>query len=123
MPRYPVFFLIVMSMTLFPLSDAAAEIETALVRTLPTEAPPLDIAVTANGKYSFILTEGGRIIVMPNDGGPSDTIQVPATVVGIAVSPDGKALFLQDRQNKTVQVMSISFIVDIFGIFLEHLLE
>ena len=99
MPRYPVFFLIVMAMTFFPLSDAAAEIETKLIRTLPTEAPPLDIAVTADGKYSFILTEGGRVIVMPNDGGPREIIQVPATVAGIAVSPDGKALFLQDRQN------------------------
>lgn len=90
-----------------------AEFRVDHLQTLTTEAPPLAVVIPANGRYIFILTEGGRVKVLGPDGRPLGKITVAATVEGIEASPDGSILFLRDRQSKNIQIVAVEYLAEI----------
>jgi hypothetical protein len=45
------------------IATAQAEVEKGATKTLKLEAKPIDMAVSADGKYTYILAEGGKILV------------------------------------------------------------
>jgi len=73
---------------------------------------PLDMAVSPDGKHIFILTESG-IFVYSQDGKLEDKIDVGYPVDQMKIGPGGKQLFITSRKNKTVQAVTIDFIVNI----------
>lgn len=91
----------------------AAGIQSDLVNTLKLEAVPRDMALSADGQLIFILTGNNRVQVFGSDGQQKGTVDVAPTIAGIAVSPAGDFLFLQDREKNSIQVVSVNFIVQI----------
>ena len=89
-----------------------ASVEWGLEHTLQMDQPPLDVAVSPDGKHIFVLTESG-IFVYSQDGKLEDKIDVGYPVDQMKIGPGGKQLFITSRKNKTVQVVTIDFIVDI----------
>ncbi len=83
------------------------------LQTMTTEEPPLDVVIPANGRYIFILTQGGRVNVLGPDGRSLGKIIVAATVEGIEASPDGSILFLRDRQSKNIQIVAVEYLAEI----------
>ena len=92
---------------------AFAEVEKGDSKTLKLEAKPIDMAVSADGKYTFILAEGGKIFILDSSGTIKDTLSVSESVVSIGTSPRGEFLLLADSKANTLEMVSISFIVDI----------
>ena len=92
---------------------AQAEVEKGISRTLKLEAKPIDMTVSADGKYTYILAEGGKILIVDSVGNIADTLKVSESVVSIATSPGGDFLLLADSKANTLEVVQISFIVDI----------
>lgn len=89
-----------------------AGVEWSLEHTLQMDQSPLDVAVSPDGKHIFVLTESG-IFVYSQDGKLEDKIDVGYPVDQMKIGPGGKQLFITSRENKTVQVVTIDFIVDI----------
>lgn len=89
-----------------------ASVEWGLGHTLQMDQSPLDVAVSPDGKHIFILTESG-IFVYSQDGKLEDKIDVGYPVDQMKIGPRGKQLFISSRKNKTVQVVTIDFIVEI----------
>jgi len=94
-------------------SMALAEVEKGASKTLNLEAKPLDMTVSADGKYTFILAEGGKVLIFDSSGVLQDTLKVSDSVVSIGTSPSGDFLLLADSKANTLEVLAISFIVDI----------
>ena len=94
-------------------SLALAEVEKGASRTLKLEAKPIDMAISADGKYTFILAEGGKVFIIDSSGSVKDTLKVSESVASIATSPSGDFLLLADSKDNTLEVIQISFIVDI----------
>ncbi len=90
-----------------------AEVEKGASKTLKLDAKPIDMAVSADGKYTFILAEGGKVLIYDSAGALTDTLQVSDSVVSIGTSPSGDFLLLADSKANTLEVLKISFIVDI----------
>ena len=103
-----IFFLI--SITSLCASEA---VEWKILKTLKLEATPIDVAVSADGRRIFVLTEQGKIIVYSGNAVKESTIEVGAHVNKIQVSPKGDLIFSNSRKNKTVQVISVDFIQNI----------
>jgi hypothetical protein len=99
-------FLMLLS-TPFP---ASARVEWQIENTLKTEQPPLDVTVSPNGETIFVLTSGGNILIYDRAGQLNDTINVGSHIDQIRVGPGGEQLFATSRQNKTVEVIALSFI-------------
>jgi hypothetical protein len=90
-----------------------AEVEKVDSRTFKLDAKPIDMATSADGQYTFVLTEGGKVFILDRSGTVKDTLTVNETVMSIGTSPKGDFLMLADSKENTLEVVKISFVVDI----------
>jgi len=94
-----------------------AEVEWNLHRTFKTQKTPLDVDVSIDGRWVFVLTEQGEILIYSSNGGLKDTIHVGDTIDEIKAGPREDILFLSSRKDSTVQLITLDFIeqIDITG--------
>jgi hypothetical protein len=90
-----------------------AEVEKGDSRTFKLDAKPIDMATSADGQYTFVLTEGGKVFILDRSGALKDTLAVNESVMSIGTSPKGDLLLLADSKENTLEVVKISFVVDI----------
>ncbi len=100
---------------LFSISSLSASdaVEWSILKTLKLEAGPIDVAVSADGRRIFVLTDQGKIIVYASNALQEAEIDVGADVDKIRVGPNGDILFLNSRTDKTVKIISLDFIQNI----------
>jgi hypothetical protein len=110
--RLVVFLLIpVILLTLCPASSALVDWD--VKKTLKIEKTPVDVAVSLNGRWVFVLTAQGSILIYSGDGRLEDEIAVGKHVDGIKVGPEQDILLLSSRKNKTVEILVLDFIQNI----------
>jgi len=90
-----------------------AAVEKTSEATLSLAEAPLDLAVSADGRRIFVLSEGGKVQIYSPTGELQATMQVDAGTDHIAISPVGDHLYLSSRKGKSLQVASIAYIHDI----------
>jgi len=90
-----------------------AEVEKGVSKTFKLDAKPIDMTTSADGKYTFVLAEGGKVFILDNSGTVKDTLSVNESVVSIGTSPSGDFLLLADSTSNTLEIVRISFVVDI----------
>jgi len=90
-----------------------AAVETSLQNTLQIEAVPVDVAVSPDGKSTFVLTDEGNVAVYDDLGKLNETIKVGSHIDQIEIGPSGERLFATSRQNKTVEIILLNFISNI----------
>jgi len=90
-----------------------AEVEKGVSKTFKLDAKPIDMTTSADGKYTFVLAEGGKVFILDNSGTVKDTLSVKESVVSIGTSPSGDFLLLADSTSNTLEIVRISFVVDI----------
>lgn len=89
---------------------AAADVDWEIQRSLNLGARPLDVAISADGKTLFVLTDEGNVLVYGNDGSPTGKIAVGTQAEKIAVDPDGERLYVTNRQGKRLDVITVDVI-------------
>lgn len=82
-------------------------------KDIKTEGKPLDIAISADGKKTFVLLEGGIVQIFGANGMSQGTIEVSKSVVGIGASPNGETLVLVDRDNSFIKAVTLDYIINI----------
>jgi len=90
-----------------------ALVEWDIPRTLKLEKTPIDVAVSRNGRWIYVLTDQRDILIYSGDGKLNDNISVDKSVDGIKAGPRENVLLLTSRKDKTVQVLVLDFIQDI----------
>jgi len=114
--RYPLFLLtsfIVLTLS----AQTSARVEWDVQKTLKLEETPIDVAVSRNGRWIYVLTDQRDILIYSGDGKLTDTISVEKSIDGIKAGPRENVLLLTSRKNKTVQVLVLDFIqnIDVSG--------
>ena len=110
--RSVVFFL--MAVIFFTQSSPLkGEVEWDVKKTLKLESPPVDLAASLNGKYIYVLTDQGSILIYSVEGKLEDKISVGRQVDGIRVGPWEDVILLTSKKNKQVQILLLEFIKDI----------
>lgn len=94
-------------------SAGFAEVEWDIQRTLNLESAPLDVAVSLNGKWIFVLNDGGSIHIYAPNGALQEKIDVGSHVDGIRVGPNEDLLILTSKRDKTIQVLALDFITPV----------
>ena len=99
-------------------SPAQAAIDSSTTANFQTETAPLDIAVSVDGKLTYVLTTGGKLNIFTENGSLKDTMDVDSDMDKIAVSglqPAGipPKVFLASSKTNKIQAISISFSVEI----------
>ena len=93
-----------------------AEVEWEVANTLNLEGKPLDMAVSPDAKYIYVLTEGGNILVYQPSGTLVDTIEVGQKLSRIKLGPKGDYLFVSSPKKKELKIIKLSFIHEIEAI-------
>jgi len=106
-------FLITLTIALSTATGSFGGVEWNLQKTLKMDQPPLDVAVSLDGRYVFVLTSGGVIFIYTQDGKLEDKFEVENDIDKIHIGPRGERLFLTSRKDKTLRIISLDFIVDI----------
>lgn len=94
-------------------SHGETAVEWDVTKTLNIEKTPLEVAVSVNGRWVFVLTEQGSIVIYSGDGKLEDEVAVGKHVDGIKAGPEEHILLLTSRKNKTVQILVLDFIQNI----------
>jgi hypothetical protein len=106
--------LVLIPMIVFTLfSPIHAAVEWGLLKTYNIEVTPLDMAISKYGRWVFVLTEQGEILIYSRDGALNDKIHVGNFIDGIKPGPSENILLLSSRKGKTVQLIAFNFIQDI----------
>ena len=103
------------TIVLFSISnlEASDTVEWSILKTLKTDAAPIDVAVSADGRRIFVLTEHGKVIVYSANAEEEATIEVDPHTDKIRVGPNGETLITNSRENKTVQIFAVDYIQNI----------
>ena len=110
--RFAIFVVaLLLVLTWFAYSPATVEWDVA--KTLRTEQKPLDAAVSPDGKWIFVLTEEGEVLIYSSDGTLKEKISVGKSVDGIKAGPRQDILLLTSKKDSTVQFITLDFVQDI----------
>ena len=112
-------FLSILVSIIFIFTAAAlcyAEVEWKIANTLNIAGKPLDIAVSPDAKYIYVLTEDGNILIYLPSGNLVDTIQVGKNLNRINLGPRGEYLFVSSGKDKTLKIIKLSFIHEIISL-------
>ena len=92
---------------------SSANVEWEVWRTFKLKQEPLDVAVSNNGRWIFVLTENGELIIYSINGMLQGKIPVGNSVDAIKPGPKENILFLSSRKDQTVQIINLHFIQNI----------
>ena len=99
---------------LFTVTGASARVDSKVLNTIKTETSPLDVASADNGNWTYVLMAGGKLAIYTAAGQLSDIIAVDPSADRIAVAgSDGRNILVSSSKNKTVQLVSLAFAVQI----------
>ena len=106
-------FLVTLLLLFAWLASSSATVEWDVAGTLNLKDKPRDAAMSLNGKWIFVLTDKGSILIYSSDGKLEDTISVGQDVEGLKVGPREDVLLLTSGKDKTVKIITLDFIQDI----------
>ena len=96
---------------LFPgSSESLATVEWNILQTLKIEKKPRDVAMSVNGKWIYVLTDDGEVLIYSPAGNLLDRISVGKTIDGIKQGPREDILLLTSRKDATVKIIALNFI-------------
>ena len=95
------------------MTPAIAKTDWQVRQKVQLEQAPIDMLVSSNNKWIYILTSEGKILIYAARGNLKDAIDVGPEVDQIKAGPRDDMLFLLSRKNKSVQVITIDFTEEI----------
>jgi hypothetical protein len=93
----------------FTNSYASDNVEWNIFKTLQLDATPVDVSVSSDGRWIFVLTDQGEVLIYSSSKKMEGKIHVGQHVDQIKSGPRGDTLIITSSQNKTVQVVSLDF--------------
>jgi hypothetical protein len=113
MKRSFAIFLVTLFLLFTWIASSPATVEWDVAGTLNLKEKPRDAAIALNGKWIFVLTDTGEILIYSSDGRLEGTISVGRDVEGIKVGPREDILLLTSGKDKKVQIITLDFIQEI----------
>jgi len=92
---------------------SAAGVEWEILKSLNTDARPVDVAVSADGRSVFVLTDDGTLSIYTSDGALTEKFSLGYPAERIAVAPDGERIYVTSRQGKRVDVVQLDYVREI----------
>lgn len=113
MKRYSLSVVFALLLSLICAWSALAEVEWQVQKTLTLEKKPLDVIMSVQGSWLFVLTDDGIVQIYNSAGVLKDQIEVGRHVDSIAAGPEDNILIVKSKKEKTVQRISFEFIREI----------
>jgi hypothetical protein len=109
MKRWFVLFMTVLLFLFAGFSESPATVEWDIIQTLKIEKKPRDVVVSLDGKWIYVLTDDGELLIYSPAGKLLGRISVGETVDGIKQGPREGILLLTSRKDATIQIITLDF--------------
>ncbi len=115
MPKI-IFIILALTAITLPGSPAQAKVYTTVAQTYKTNAAPLDITTSEDGRHTFVLTKGGKVLIYSRKG-LEEQITVDPAFDRITAAVGGDRLFLSSTKTRQVREVLVDFVhkIDISG--------
>ena len=104
--------LLLISMTL-QASQSLAEVDAQMVSKLTLAETPLDMRLSRDGNWLYLLTASGNLLVYSSQGNYNGKITVGQGFDQIEAGPTEEVVFLLSRKDKSIQVFDVSYTLHI----------
>ena len=96
---------------------AGAEVVSRTLATVTTEQAPLDVATSADGRWTFLLLRGGEVQILDPGGQLQGSFQAGEKASSIASSQRGDLLYVTDWDSKELRIVAVEFVheIDVSG--------
>jgi len=86
-------------------------------KDLNTPEPPIDVALSPGGKWIYVLTEEGNLLVYGPEGNLRDKIPVGKNIDRVEAGPLEDLLILSSRKDSLVRILQVDLLqeIDISG--------
>ena len=100
--------------TLFcSLPEAGAKIEWSVLKNIPLDDTPRDVAISREGTTAYILCSKSVQVYSIAENKITSVIPLTGEFSQLALSPDGEQLFLTQGTGKQLSIIQISQVYDI----------
>lgn len=113
MKRTWIGLVLVMAVFFFWVAPCAAKTDVQILKTLELASKPVDMLVSTNNRWIYILNDRHQILIYEFNGRLKDTIDVGKNVDQIKAGPREDLLFLLSREAGTVQIITVNTIEEI----------
>jgi DNA-binding beta-propeller fold protein YncE len=96
---------------------AATTVEWQIQQTLTLKEAPLDMVVSPDGRFIYVLAADGTILMYGADGTLADTIAIGQPADRLQIDPSGERLLVTSRDSKILRIVALEFIrqIDVTG--------
>lgn len=98
------------ALTLAPFCVASGlpQVYQTIDKTHDLDVAPIDVTGSPDGKYTFVLAEGGKVLIF-SQSGERHEIDVDPTMDQIFTSGFGEKIYLSSRKSKKLQEIFVDF--------------
>lgn len=109
---------LVVLLTLLAASSSQAGVEWNITANFKSPTTPLDITSSTDGKWTYVLAEGGKLYIFSDSGALEETVSVDPAMdrissSGLAAIGLPEKIYLASSKTKTVQSITVEFPVAI----------
>jgi protein-disulfide isomerase len=101
-------FLFVLLLGIFFWQPCRAEVDLEVLGNIAVDATPVDVAVSKDGRWIYVLTGDARLHIYSQKGALNGSILVPAGSQRIASGPGDDILFVTNTDTRAVQVVRVN---------------
>lgn len=106
-------FAICAMLLLVTASPAMADTQLQLLDTLKLENKPMDVLVSGDKRFIYILTEGGKIEIYRSNGQYKDTVTVGEDINQLKAGPGNGIIYLLSRTSRNIKKVQVSLVEEI----------
>lgn len=101
-------FVVVLMIGILLWQPCSAEIDLEILRNIAVDGTPVDVVVSEDGYWIYVLTDTARLLVYSREGALQGTVAVPNGSRRIAGSPEEDVLFVTNSDERTVQAIRVN---------------
>ena len=101
-------FVVVLMIGILLWQPCSAEIDLETLRNIAVDGTPVDVVVSEDGYWIYVLTDTARLLVYSREGALQGTVAVPNGSRRIAGSPVEDVLFVTNSDERTVQAIRVN---------------
>ena len=101
-------FLFVLMIVIASWQPCLAETDLEILNRIELEATPLDVAVSDDGLWVYVLTDAARLYIYTREGDLQGSVAVPEGSQQIAVSPIQDLLVITNPKDQTLQTVRVN---------------
>lgn len=100
-------------LTTLPASRVTAQVDGRMLSKLALGETPLDMSLSRDGKWLYLLTGSGNLLIYSSQGNFNGKLNVGQGFDQIMAGPTQAEIYLLSRKNKNIQVMQVSYTYNI----------